>query len=516
LQENQINSNPKPSITRRFSFNLLSTLIGIAVRLTTNSLLPKALGPNSYGNYGYLISIYESIVYFFRTGIYQAYFNYNSKNENSYYINRWFITYAILVSCLLFTFTILSVTFMKDTFWNGIKVLDIYIVLLLIIAIEIQSEINNYGHSKSLTIPIQNIKIYFLIVQVLVVSTLFYLSKLNIYSFSITLISSHITFSLFAIRIFRKQKVIGILPEKLMDNPYSDLSKEIYSFSYPLITLALVTSSAMFFDRWFLQNTFGAVDQGFFHFADRLSVSILIFNGAIIPIMQKEFVGLSQDLIKLKKKYEKFLLIFFFISNFLIFCILFNINILIDVLLNEQYKSAYYVILIVVIGTVFRSLGQFQSILLISINKTKIIRDVGLWMLFLGFIFTFILLVPKEKSFGMGFGLGAMGLAIKFLLLEILSATIMYLYINKHLKFTRYLFFKLFRISTFLFFLMYIVKSCIQTIFYSLGINGDLFLGLVNIITFSILVSTFIIKFPILVGFDKLDLSSFYKNYIKK
>ena len=285
---------------------------------------------------------------------------------------------------------------MKDTFWNGIKVLNIFVVLLLIIAIEIQSVINNYGHSKSLTIPIQNIKISFLIIQLLVVSTLFYFSKLDIYSFSITLISSHIIFSLFAIRIFQRQKVIGILPEKLIDNPYGDLTKEIYSFSYPLITLALVTSSAMFFDRWFLQNTFGAVDQGFFHFADRLSVSILIFNGAIIPIMQKELVGLTQDLSELKKKYQKFLLIFFFISNFLIFCILFNINVLIDVLLNEQYNSAYYVILIVIIGTVLEVLVSFNQSL-ISIIKTKIIRDVGLWILFLGFILTFILLAPKRK-----------------------------------------------------------------------------------------------------------------------
>lgn len=402
---------------------------------------------------------------------------------------------------------------MKDTFWNGIKVLNIFVVLLLIIAIEIQSVINNYGHSKSLTIPIQNIKISFLIIQLLVVSTLFYFSKLDIYSFSITLISSHIIFSLFAIRIFQRQKVIGILPEKLIDNPYGDLTKEIYSFSYPLITLALVTSSAMFFDRWFLQNTFGAVDQGFFHFADRLSVSILIFNGAIIPIMQKELVGLTQDLSELKKKYEKFLLIFFFISNFLIFCILFNINVLIDVLLNEQYNSAYYVILIVIIGTVFRSLGQFQSILLISINKTKIIRDVGLWILFLGFILTFILLAPKEKSFGMGFGLGAIGLAIKFLSLEILSAIVMFLYINKHLKFSRYLFFKLLSIPTFLLFSMFVVKSCIQTIFYSLGINGELVLGIVIITIFSIFVSAFIIKFPILIGLNKLDLISFYRNY---
>ena len=123
-------------------------------------------------------------------------------------------------------------------------------------------------HSKYLTIPVQKVNIVSLIAQGLIVIMLYYNSSLTIANFSAVIIFCNLGFVISTYRIFRKHKVVGIPPINPEIKPYIKLTKEIYNFSHPLLTLALFTSLVMvFFDRWYLQMQSGSIEQGFFHFA---------------------------------------------------------------------------------------------------------------------------------------------------------------------------------------------------------------------------------------------------------
>ena len=71
-----------------------------------------------------------------------------------------------------------------------------------------------------------------------------------------------------------------------------------------------------------------------------------------------------------------------------------------------------------VFSTLFRCIGQFQNILLISINKTNVLRDTGLITLILGVFLTLLFLGPKNSNLPF-LALGAEGLVIKYLIIEI-------------------------------------------------------------------------------------------------
>ena len=132
------------SIKKRFSVNLISTIVVMITSLVTNSLIPKTLGPNLYGSYGFVLSIYESFVNFFKTGISQAYYNYNSQNNNSYYINRWVTIYFFLVISILICLSVLSINYGQSIIWNDIAAWLIYIVLSLVISREVFNLLNDY------------------------------------------------------------------------------------------------------------------------------------------------------------------------------------------------------------------------------------------------------------------------------------------------------------------------------------------------------------------------------------
>ena len=493
----------------------MSTIVGFFIRLILNSALPKALGPILYGSYGFVSSVFEAIFLFFRTGVYSAYYNYNSKNENSFYINRWFALYISLALLVLSLFVFFSLKYFQSSVWNDIGYNIVIIVFIFLFVNEIRSIFNDYGHSKYLTIPVQKVNIVSLIAQGLIVIMLYYNSSLTIANFSAVIIFCNLGFVISTYRIFRKHKVVGIPPINPEIKPYIKLTKEIYNFSHPLLTLALFTSLVMFFDRWYLQMQSGSIEQGFFHFASRLSILILLFNGAIIPILQKELVLLRDNHLLLKKKYEKLLLVFFFAANLIIFCVIFNIKTIISVLLNENFNGAYSSVAIVIIGTVFRSINQFQGTLLLSINKTKFMRNNGVFNLITGLFLTIILLGSPNSILNIGYNLGALGLSIKFTFLEIISVLIGYFYINKYINLSKYFFLKLLRISSISFVAMFLLTKINGLLFDKLGLNDGLGFSLYNIFLFVTLNALILIRWPKIINIEKQEIINFVESKIK-
>ena len=92
------------------------------------------------------------------------------------------------------------------------------------------------------------------------------------------------------------------------------------------------------------------------------------------------------------------------------------------------------VISIVLVSTVFRFFGQFYNVLIISIDKTRIIRNVGFVSIPLGLFLTIFLLGDKRLVLINGLNLGAVGLSLKLLIVELVNATILYLVINRILS----------------------------------------------------------------------------------
>ena len=506
------------SIKKRFSFNLISAIVVLITSLITNSIIPKTLGPNLYGSYGFVLSIYESFINFFKTGISQAYYNYNSQNNNSYYINRWVTIYFLLVIIILICLSVLSINFGQSIIWNDIASWLIYIVLCLVISREVFNLLNDYGHSKSLTIPIQKYKIIVLFIQILIIILLYIYNILDIISFCITSILLQFIFCYYSIRLYRMKNVMGNSPEIKNNSKYLELSKYFYGFSHPLVTLALFSTMAIFFDRWLLQSTSGSIDQAYYHFAQRLSVMILMINSAIIPIMQKEFVQIASqnDMDYLASKYVKYLKIFLFVISALVISIIFNIETLIRILLNENYMDASNVIIIIMISTIFRFFGQFYTILLISINKTKAIRNVGFITIICGFILTIILVGSNKSNIMIGLDLGANGLAIKLLSVEIINFIFMYLYVKKYLNIPRKLLLDCLKIVSFLTIVMYGLVFIINHILFKSLFASPIISSIISLVLFSLIIITFIFRYPNFIGISNNEKQQLINILLRK
>ena len=186
---------------KRFSANLAGTIVLFTSTLIINSLIPKSFGPTLYGAYGYCLSILESIFNFIKSGIFQAYYNYNSRNENSYYSNLWIMRFVSLFNLLIFIIICLTSHFFSDALWSKINLSFILLTFVIVISREIFGLINDYGHSKSLTVPIQKIRILSLVIQSSLIFIAFYNKYLSFNFFVAVIVFTNI-FKIVAYFIF--------------------------------------------------------------------------------------------------------------------------------------------------------------------------------------------------------------------------------------------------------------------------------------------------------------------------
>ena len=59
---------PQDSLKKRYTAKLISNLVKFVVSLVTLGMVPRALGPEGYGDFGFLTNFFQSTMKFLKTG----------------------------------------------------------------------------------------------------------------------------------------------------------------------------------------------------------------------------------------------------------------------------------------------------------------------------------------------------------------------------------------------------------------------------------------------------------------
>ena len=62
------------SLRKRYLFKLSSSMLGFAISIIIQAMVPRGLGPKAFGDYAFLTSILTQIVLFFDLGNSSAFF----------------------------------------------------------------------------------------------------------------------------------------------------------------------------------------------------------------------------------------------------------------------------------------------------------------------------------------------------------------------------------------------------------------------------------------------------------
>lgn len=293
-------------------------------------------------------------------------------------------------------------------------------------------QINWYSFIKSV--------LFNLVELIALISLIFIFMSLNFdkgifyYSIIISYIFTHISILIVSYSLCKIKLNSSIKKSNLGKEEGKIITKELFSFSWPLIFVGLVTILFSWIDSFMIGIYKDASAVGIYNVAVPIALLLTIasqlFVYLFLPIITKEYARGNKYLIKeLTQQIGKWI----FMINLPILMIVFIFpGTIINILFGPEYLSAMWSLRFLSIAMIFNSILFFSQYLLSMIGKTKEI----LYYLIISTIINIILnmiLIPMPIIAGLDNSLGLVGASIATMITYIVWSIITILTAKKHL-----------------------------------------------------------------------------------
>lgn len=416
------------SVSARYAFSIGSTGLRGLSNLLAAALLARWLGPESYGVLAYLVAVLTVVRELTDLTASSAFFTFISKQRYSrIFISRYWLWIAgqFAVCYLLIGFIIPD-----KLLYSLAPDIDRALILFALTAIFSHSQVwlnmNNMAEAKRLSILAQSINTTIAFLHLLVIFVLYLFDSLML-EWIFLAMSIEWIFASLCLAIYLK-KISEHDVESICNDCDSsgEQFQKFWVYCAPYIPYTVIGAICVFLDRWLLQAWSGSEQQAHFAIAQQLSLITLLLTTSLLKIFWKEAASLyhSHDSDKLERFYNLTLRRLYFIGS-LFFCILIPwAEEILFLFFGEIYLVGASVFFLMLFYPVHQSLGQIMITILHATEKSRLQVLLGISFMLTGLIFAYIMMAPRS-SLVPGLGLGALGLALKMVVLQVLQINVM-------------------------------------------------------------------------------------------
>lgn len=418
------------SLKKRYFFKLLANLVGFVFNIITQAIIPRGLGPRAYGDFGLLSSFFNQFVGFLDMGTSTCFYTKLSSRQRDFVLVRFYVYFAIIVSIITLVFVfIFHQGNLYNIIWPNQCILCVYMAAVWGILTWFVKVLTMMGDAYGLTVATEKARIIQRVLGLLLILLLFALGRIQlkqffVYHYVILLFLAGASIYIFESRGFSLNKV-WVLPSRPQ---LIKTTKEFYSFSHPLFLASVFALMAGIFDRWLLQVAGGSLQQGFYTLSYQIGAVCFLFTGAMIPLILREFAIAHADhnTDHMSVLFRRYFPGLFSISAFFSCFVALQADKVIYIFGGNQYGDALAAVTIMAFYPIHQTYGQLTASLFYATGQTALYRNIGIIFVILGLPLTYFLVAPAGK---LGLNAGATGLAIKMVLLNIISVNVQ-LYFN--------------------------------------------------------------------------------------
>lgn len=487
------------SVKARFLVTLAVNIIKIGFSFISGILIARALGPLEYGNFNFLLGSFSSFIVLFDLGTSNAFYTFLSKKKQSvqfyvfYFV--WLTAQFFLISMIIFL--LFSINWQTkiwiDQSWSHILLAFIASFLMT----KVWSTITQAGESIRSTVLVQLSNVALAIVYLIIIIVLASLNFLNVVNLFFALCAIYLIFSFVLAKRLQNHLIIN-QPTEL-----GQVFNEFRIYCTPLIMYSIFSFLYSFTDVWLLQKFSGAVQQGYYSIGLRVSSVCFIATASISKIFWKEVAEASEhgNKARLQYLYGKISKTLCFIGAVgTCFLIPFSREILVT-LLGAAYEDGWLPLAIMFLYPIHQSLGQINGTFFYATAKTKLFTIIGTTMMAVSIPVTYFILAPASGIVP-GLGLASTGLAIKMVLLQIISVNICIYFVSRGLS-TKPEFLYQFKIIILLLAVAFTIKKTVGAFGELINFTNFFVIGAVSLLVYLCLVAFIMYLFPQITGVDR-------------
>ena len=497
----------KDSLKKRYFYKLFSNFVGILFNLVSQAIIPRGLGPEAYGNYSFLTNFFTQMTGFSDMGASTCFYTKLSQRPKEQGIVSFYFIFTGIIFVLISSFVFISMAFgVYHLIWPGQKMLFIYLALGLGIVMWLAQVISFMTDAYGLTVSGELLKglqkfLGLLILIWLYVTHYLKLGAFFAYNYLVTII-----LLLFLITLIRNNGYLRRGEFSLSVARIKSYISEFWQYCNPLLTYSLVGLIACIFDRWILQVYGGSAQQGFYSLSYQIGAICFLFTGAMAPLFMRELsiAHANNDLERMRQMFRRYMPILYAITAYFSCFVAVTADKAVYIFGGSLFSGAVIPVAIMAFYPIHQTYGQLSSSVFYATSRTKVYRNIGIFFILLGVPITYLLIAPHDK---MGLNAGAIGLAAKMVLLNIIGVNVQLYFNAKQLRFNywSYLWHQIITVG--ILFSLAISTNFVVT--HLLKFSGKIIVFFVSGVIYSALVAIVIYMLPAILGMRREDILSF-------
>lgn len=394
-------------------------------------IIVRALNPDEYGDFRFLMALSLSLISLFDCGASNAFFTFISKEKP----DRGNYSFFLLILGLQFIIIVLAIFLLPYFIMQKIWMTHSRaLILLSFCAVFFQQRlwdvVSYIGESERKTGRVQFATVVLTLCYFLVVLTLSYMGVVSIFSMFIVIIFIYIVFVLFAIFFLRMRDIFF---SAIKQYSYSEILKRYWNFCKPFIFFSVITFIYNFIDVWMLQKFGGSDQQAFYQIASQFSILSLVTTTAILRVFWKESAAAFavNNIDRINYIYHNMCKILTVCSAMVLGFILPWSKEITLIFLGKAYSSTWFVLAIMFVYPIHQAIGQINATVCFSLSKTSLYSKVSIVFMFISIPISIVIQAPTSGYVLPGLGMGAVGMALKTVILNIIAVNLLSWFLAK-------------------------------------------------------------------------------------
>lgn len=418
------------NFANRYLIKVGSSVLLALLNMVIQMILPRALTETEYGFYTYNLNVFTSVVVLANLSASNAMVAKYSKRNHEIGIVWFYLKYFALISLLLNVIIIILYPF--SLFQHTFAGQTLLIVLLGIESVIVNKLLTDcislYDACAISRVPAVGQIIMKAIVSIVIVAG-YVMGKVDlVYFYAVQIAVMAIITAILLIAIIKNQ--MRQYPQKL-DLGTKQYLKEYFEFCRPLILATIVAQLVTILMNWALMNWAGAAEEAVFGVAWQLNSLVSYVFSPYAELSKREFAVLYNDEEGLKERFIQALKLMSWLTSYFAIFIAITSDWLLPVIYGNKYSDAMVVTALIMLYTIYQAWGQITGSFMIALELTGVNAVISIIGQALTVCFIFLFQMPNAIW---PLGLGAVGIALNYLLANIITTSIAAGAISRRIK----------------------------------------------------------------------------------
>ena len=424
------------SVKTRFALSIVSNAGRAAISFFSGLLVARALSPAGYGDLTFLLGSFAAIRTLLDMGSSSAFYTFISQRSRCrrfflFYFG-WLVLQFVVVLCLVAV--VMPQAVVAKVWLEHSRSVIILAFAAAFMQYQVWTVVAQIGEASRKTVRVQTMNMTVGLTHFALIAFLYFYKSLSVELIFALIVVEYI------VAIFWAWRFLDNGAATVVDGPadltFAEIFREYVKYCKPLALLSWIGFLYNFADNWMLQRFGGAKEQGFYQIAYQFSAVSLVATTSILNVLWKEVAeahgrGDTERVSFLYRRVNQGLLIFGAILSGLLIPWSEEIS---AVFLGRAYAMAAPVMFIMFFFPIHQSMGQVGGTMLLASGKTYTYLIISGAFMLLSLPISYMVQAPASDALMPGLGLGAVGMAVKMVLLNIVSVNVMAWAVARHNK----------------------------------------------------------------------------------